>query len=120
MRFSARTLSLALLLTFVVGGYVFSTAIADGPTAVASTSKVFTKTYRLADMPVWTEGGTSFNPAILVAYLKSSVKPNDWNAGSRMAPYPTQKSLVVSTTAANHDAITELLESLRTAMKVRQ
>lgn len=120
MRFSTRTLSLALLLTFVSVGCVFSTAIADSPTADASTAKIFTKSYRLADMPVWTEGGTTFNPAILVAYLKSSVKPSDWNADSRMAPYPKQKCLVVSTTAANHDSIAEVLESLRTDIKVRQ
>jgi len=85
---------------------------------IADAEKVHPRTYRLADLPVWSQDGKTFNATILMAYLKASVDPNAWGNASTMAPYtlttaPYTECLVISTNSANHDAIHDVIEQLR-------
>ncbi|WP_372721647.1 hypothetical protein [Novipirellula sp.] len=78
---------------------------------ISDAEKVHPRTYRLADLPVWSQDGKTFNATILMAYLKASVDPNAWGKASTMAPYT--ECLVISTNSANHDAIHDVIEQLR-------
>ena len=88
-----------------------TSSVAAGTDSVAD--KVYPMSYRLGDLPVWSRDGGTFDPAILMAYMKASVDPTAWGAGSTMAAFAEQSSLVVSTTSQNHNAIHDLLKGLR-------
>ncbi|TWU10340.1 hypothetical protein Pla52o_57140 [Novipirellula galeiformis] len=90
-------------------------AIAD---EIADVDKVFPVSHRLNDLPVWNQDGKTFNPMILMAYLKASADTAGWGKTSTMAPYPPEKPsvLVISTTSADHDLIADALKRLRDSM----
>lgn len=87
---------------------------ADGAIA-ADADKAYPVIYAVGDLPIWTRDGKNFNPILLMKYIRASVDSTTWGKRSAMQPYPGNGSLVISTTSANHDAIGDLLERLRTA-----
>ena len=109
-----------IVVATVVLGFGFSVAQqlpnanATDNVVVADADKVYPMSYQLTDLPVWSQNGKTFNPAILMAYLKASVDAA-WETSSKMAPY--KSSLVIATTSTNHDRIAELLEDLRKAAR---
>ena len=79
---------------------------------VADADKVYPVSYRLTDLPVWSQDGKMASATLLMAYLKSNAA---WGKSSTMAPYPREKpsALVVSTTRADHKLIADALDRLR-------
>ncbi len=78
-------------------------------------NSIQTRVYKVSDLPVWT-AEKHFDPSVLILLIQASVSPSDWKPArgdSRMAPYPQNASLVISTGPENHDKIVELLESMR-------
>jgi hypothetical protein len=83
--------------------------------AAGQDSEVYVAAYKLGDLPVWSKAGV-FEPDVLMWLIQSSVNPKSWDGAggaSSMAPYKQNASLVISTTAANHDAVKRLIERLR-------
>ncbi|WP_044303732.1 hypothetical protein [Rhodopirellula sallentina] len=91
-------------------------SVAADTATIADAVKVYPMTYRLTDLPVWSQDGKTFDPTILMAYIKTSVDTNAWGKSSTMAPFASKSSLVISTTSANHDLILTALERLRASM----
>ncbi|GAA5511272.1 hypothetical protein [Novipirellula caenicola] len=90
-------------------------ASAADDVAAAQNTKVYTVTYRLEDLPVWSKDG-HFDYKLICMLIHSSISPKSWEAlggPSTMAPYPQNFSLVVSTTSDNHDALSALFKQLR-------
>lgn len=114
MRFSnlivAATIVLAVGFTFT---HQLSSTLAADDAVVADADNVYPVSYRLTDLPVWSQDGKTFNPTILMAYLKATVDADAWNTVSTMAPY--KSCLVIATTSANHDRIKNVLGDLRKA-----
>lgn len=74
-----------------------------------------TRVYKVADLPVWTSE-KKYDPAVLMRLIQASVAPSDWapkRGESKMAPYPHNASLIISTRPGSHDKIVDLLESMR-------
>ncbi len=112
MRLTFPLLLVVVLLAVVVVGKPFAVASADESVAVATADNVVVS-YRIADLPVWSEGGETFAPAILMTHLKASVAPDSWGKTSRMASSSKSRSLVISTTRENHKIIQNTLQALR-------
>lgn len=77
--------------------------------------KPYVLAYNISDLPVWSKGG-DFAPEILMSMIVQTIDPASWEGlggPSTMAPYEKRSALVISTTAANHEAIANSLEALR-------
>lgn len=90
----------------------FPNANAADKVVVADADKVYPMSYRLNDLPVWTQDGKTFNTMALIAYLKTLV---DAAGETSLTIAPYESSLVVATTSANHARIQKLLRALREA-----
>ena len=118
MRAASTMLFAILLLSVTSLSFVATFATAADADPVSESCNVFTKTYRLADMPVWSSDGRVFNPIILMAHLKATVDSGAWGSTSQMRPYGGEDCLVISTSAENHDSIATALESLRAQVNI--
>ena len=108
-------LGLGLLFCFALTQETLPEASAADDVSESQNTKVYPKTYRLEDLPVWSKDG-SYNPKLMIMLIESSISPKSWEAlggPSSMAPYPQNASLVVSTTSDNHDALSDVLKQLR-------
>lgn len=109
MRYSTPVAAIALVVVLAFTGGV-PTSVAVGESREA---KVYPRTYRIMDLPVYSLGGERFEPSFLMAYLKANVDPASWDGRSMMAPYPQNRALVISTTNENHEAIKKILDRFR-------
>ena len=89
------------------------TSVAADTAPLSDAGKVYPMAYRLTDLPVWSQDGKTFDPMILMAYIKASVDTNAWGTSSTMAPFAENSSVVISTNSANHKAIQDVLKQLR-------
>lgn len=71
------------------------------------------KTYSVKDLPVWSENGTKFDASILVALLKATVTPGQWDGKNSIVPLAENGSLVINATQEAHEAIAASLAELR-------
>jgi hypothetical protein len=117
MRLITSILAIAIFgsATFAVTQLLPKSVAAD-TAAIADADKVYPMSYRLTDLPVWSQDGKTFDPTILMAYIKTSVDTNAWGNSSTMASFPKNSSLVIATTSANHDLIADALKRLRDSM----
>ncbi|MEM6469426.1 MAG: hypothetical protein AAF802_07630 [Planctomycetota bacterium] len=84
-------------------------------TAPAADETIVPVQYKAEDLPVWNKKG-EWDPVTLIELIQLASGPTNWesNGGnSTVAPYFQNKSLIISTTSKNHDAIVALLERLR-------
>ena len=105
------------LVTLAIGLTVCGTqrAIWAADREAKTTKPIETRVYKVADLPVWTSE-KKYDPAVLMRLIQASVSPSDWapkRGESKMAPYPQNASLIISTRPENHDKIVDLLESMR-------
>ena len=113
MKFSRTMFAATLVLVSLAAGYRFSQANADETTDIAGTSDTYVTVYRITDMPVWSADGKTFNPAILIAYIKASDGSDSWGDATTLRSYPEKQSLIVSGTRANHESVHAALKLLR-------
>ena len=106
----------------LLGGIVSLVALVMGSIGIAEQSSdaaerqaetLVTRSYRTADLPIWTEGGKEFDHSILIALIKANIGEDAWDDSHSIAPYAQNVSLVVSTTMTNHDVIGKTLDQLR-------
>jgi hypothetical protein len=106
----------------LLGGFVGMVAMAMGFVGIAQqssdaaerkTNALVTKSYRTADLPIWTASGKGFDHSILIALIKANIGEDAWDDSHSIAPYPQHVSLVVSTTKENHDVIGRTLDQFR-------
>ena len=105
----------AILLVAILLGALVSAATAQYPGRQKDGPAIITRVYKISDLPVFSVS-KSFEPKLLLTLIQKTVSPRDWEPGSghsTLASYPQNHSLIVSTTAANHDQIVELIEGLR-------
>lgn len=122
MRYTKRAIlsfAFAVLCGFAFAHHLQPAGAADDA-VVAEAEKVYPMIYAVKDLPVWTgsvesEDVGKFDPTILMAYIKASVDSKSWGERSTMQPYLGNLCLVISTTSANHGAISDLLQELRSA-----
>lgn len=115
MRFANLIVVTTIVLGLAFAVQHFSHANAADDVVVADADKVYPMSYRLADLPVWSQDGKMASATLLMAYLKDNAA---WGKSSAMGPYPRNKpsALVVSTTNANHELIADALNRLRNSM----
>ncbi len=104
-------IAFACMVAMVLG----SVGIADQSSDAAGRQgkTLVTRSYRTADLPIWTEGGKGFDHSILIALIRANIGDDAWDESHSIAPYPQSVSLVVSTTKENHDVIAKTLDQLR-------
>lgn len=71
------------------------------------------KVYAVSDLPVWSKGGTKFDPSLLIRLLRSSVTDGMWNEKSSIVANAEGHSLVVNANPEAHQVITAELVKLR-------
>lgn len=107
MRYFAPVAAVALVLAL-------APFVRELPTSDAAEQvKVYPKTYRVSDLPIWTEDGSSIDVSVLRAYLEATVDPASWGKTSQMSLYPKNLSLVIFTTEENHAAIHDIFKRFR-------
>ncbi|TWU18404.1 hypothetical protein [Allorhodopirellula heiligendammensis] len=108
-------IGLALLLTAALAAFCLLTPRVSAGGAAADRERIHPRTYRVADLAVWSKDG-QFQPKMMMSFIQASVEPKGWEAKggqSTMAPYVQNASLVIATTAETHDKIAKFLEQYR-------
>jgi hypothetical protein len=116
-RFSIATL---LFLMLCLGGYLagYRRGFDSGKQA-ASDATLFVKTYPVGDLIAsrhpFAQQAADFDS--LIDAIVTTVSPSDWmengTGDGEIQPYPSNLSLVISQSQANHKKIVELLQRLR-------
>ncbi|MDM4019557.1 hypothetical protein [Roseiconus lacunae] len=113
----------ATVVLFLAGSFSVSAEERHPPwqTLVAiERQPVVCKVYKLQDLPVWTSKN-EFDASSIMHLIRAKISPSSWHpifGKSTMAPYPKNASLIISTTAKNHERISALLRKVRIAHKV--
>lgn len=100
-------IGLSLLLAAVLGAFCLLTPRVSASGAAGNSGRSLVKTYRIADLPVWTKDG-QFEPKFLIHSIRCSVDPESWEANggkSTMGAFLEENSLVISTTRETHRRI---------------
>lgn len=104
----AMTLLLVCALTVTVG---LTNSVASDANDAVDAGKVYPVSYRISDLPIWSQDGKTFNPSILIAYVNASSDTNGSHAGLIMAPSAKKSCVVIATTSKSHDLIADLLDN---------
>ena len=107
------------ILLIVVAALLSARVATSEPAEDTTEIKLLSCIYTISDLPVWRTDGErqrTFDPSLLIAYIKKSISDTSWEHGAAIRKYDDPKfpnSIIAAQTETNHDQIREIIDRFR-------